>query len=109
MIQGKNYAWDTIHEKVENRLKLDTETIRSKPNFVLSNHYKKMLSGVLSSIYVNALMEHFNFQSAFFSGFGTIDSYFYRIVLGKTRHFKNIIDFSGSINDRSIIHFLFNA
>jgi hypothetical protein len=47
-----------------------------------------MLSGVLSSIYVNALMEHFNFQSAFFSGFGTIDSYFYRIVLGKTRHFR---------------------
>ena len=88
MIQGKVFAWDTLQEKVEKRLKLDTETFRTKPDLFLSNHYSKMLSGVLSSIYVKALMEHFDLQTAIFSGFGTIDSYYYRVAMGKTRHFR---------------------
>ena len=47
-----------------------------------------MMYGVLSSIYVKAIMERFAVESVSISGFGTIDSYYYRVVEGKTRHFR---------------------
>ena len=88
-IQGKEKTIEEISGKVASKLSNYSERFADNPEAIWDNkHYAKMMTGVLSSIYVYAVMEHFGVGSACFSGFGTIDSYFYRVALGKTRHFR---------------------
>ena len=88
-IQGKEKTIEEISGKVVTKLSNYSEKFADKPEAIWDNkHYTKMMTGVLSFIYVSAVMEHFGKELAYFSGYGTIDSYFYRVALGKTRHFR---------------------
>ena len=88
-IQGKIYSTSEIAQKVETKLENYSEEFEDKPEAIWKdNHFAKLMSGILASIYVGAIMESLKVDSACFSGFGTIDSYFYRVVLGKRRHFR---------------------
>ena len=88
-LQGKTYTYDMFSHKVEKNLKIYSEKYSDNPEAMWEeNNDTKMMYGVLSSIYVKAIMERFGVESVSLSGFGTIDSYYYRVAEGKTRHFR---------------------
>lgn len=88
-LQGRTYTYDEFSLKVEEKLKNYSVKFSDNPEAMWENcHYTKMMNGVLSSIYVKAIMERFAVESVSLSGFGTIDSYYYRVAMGKTRHFR---------------------
>ena len=88
-LQGKTYTYDMFSQKAEEKLKKYSDKFSDNPEPMWeANHYTKMMYGVLSSIYVKAIMERFGVESVSLSGFGTIDSYYYRVAEGKTKHFR---------------------
>lgn len=88
-LQGRTHTYDEFSHKVEEKLKNYSVKFSDNPEEMWENcHYTKMMDGVLSSIYVKAIMERFAVESVSISGFGTIDSYYYRVVEGKGRHFR---------------------
>lgn len=88
-LQGRIHTYDEFSHKVEEKLKNYSVKFSDNPEAMWENcHYTKMMNGVLSSIYVKAIMERFAVESVSLSGFGTIDSYYYRVTMGKTRHFR---------------------
>ena len=87
-IQGKVYSSSIIDRKVDTFLSKMNECYPDNPEMIWENtNYSKLMNGVLASIYIYALMERFGVESAVYSGFGVIDSFFYK-TLGKTRHFR---------------------
>lgn len=88
-LQGRTHTYDEFSHKVEEKLKNYSVKFSDNPEAMWENcHYTKMMDGILSSIYVKAIMERFAVESVSISGFGTIDSYYYRVVEGKGRHFR---------------------
>ena len=88
-LQGKTRTYDDFSHNVEVKLKKYSEKFSDNPESIWEKcHFAKMMYGVLSSIYVKAIMERFAVESVSLSGFGTIDSYYYRVVEGKTTHFR---------------------
>ncbi len=87
-IQGKIYSSSIIAQKVDAFLSRMTENYSDNPEMIWEDdNNAKLMNGVLASIYIFALMERFDVDSAVYSGFGVIDSFFYK-ALGKTRHFR---------------------
>ena len=88
-LQGKTYTYDELSHKAKEKLKVYSERFSDNPEAMWEkNHYTKMMNGVLSFIYVKTIMKRFSVESISLSGFGTIDSYYYRVAMGKTRHFR---------------------
>lgn len=88
-LQGRTHTYDDFSHKVDEKLKIYSKKFLDNPEAMWEKcHYAKMMYGVLSSVYVKAIMERFAVESVSISGFGTIDSYYYRVAEGKTRHFR---------------------
>lgn len=87
-IHGKVYSSSMITKKVDTFLSKMTESFPDNPEMIWEDdNYSKLMNGVLASIYIDALMERFDVDSAVYSGYGVLDSFF-REVLNATYHYR---------------------